>query len=292
MFDLVVLVTAFLLVLTTPGITGAKAGFIIGFATNVTNEFSNFLVCAREWDLKGVTLERLAEYRNLDTEHIPSFVSDKQNDTNSAEPHSYDRAWPRTGSIEVTGLHARYAPDLPDVLSNVSFSVAAGERVGIVGATGCGKSTLAKAFFSFVDVTEGSIRVDGQGTYTSALGVVPHLDAPDLKQLPLDVARGRLGIIGQDPMLVTGSLRLNLNVEGDRTDEELVAVLRRISLLGDAVEFDEANGTETQHSSVTAVGHDPAEAKNRNVFEDLDYEIVNAGDKYESSRSKTSPLGG
>jgi ABC-type multidrug transport system fused ATPase/permease subunit len=163
MFDLVVLVTALGLVLTTPGMTAAKAGFIIGFAVNITNEFNTFVVCAREWDLKGVTLERLSEYRTLDTEQLPSFVDDNQDMSSPSDEWLGHESWPASGKIEVDGLRARYAPDLPDVLSGVTFKVESGQRIGIVGATGCGKSTLAKAFFSFVDISAGTIRVDDRG---------------------------------------------------------------------------------------------------------------------------------
>jgi ABC-type bacteriocin/lantibiotic exporter with double-glycine peptidase domain len=63
----------------------------------------------------------------------------------------------------VTGLAARYAPGTPEILHDVSFSCQSGERVGIVGASGGGKSTLAKALFSFVDVTAGKIEIDEKG---------------------------------------------------------------------------------------------------------------------------------
>lgn len=82
-------------------------------------------------------------------------------------------------------------------------------------------------------------------------------------------------------MLVTGSLRLNLDVESAHSDEELYAVLRRISLLNDksAMETQQTtSGIATESSSVTAVPED-AGPKNRNVFEDLDYEVLNAGEK-------------
>lgn len=163
-FDLVVLVTTLGLVLTTPGISGAKAGFVIGFAVEIANELNYFVICAREWDLKGVTLERAAEYRNLETEKIPTFVDGNEHEGQDLPVLSQpDEDWPQTGKIEVSGVHAKYASDLPDVLKDVSFEVQSGERIGIVGATGCGKSTLAKAFFSFVDVTQGSIMIDGKG---------------------------------------------------------------------------------------------------------------------------------
>lgn len=143
--------------------TGSKAGFIMGFAQTIASEFDQFVVCAREFDLKGVTLERLAEYRELDTEDIPSFVNTEDDNALASRSLLIDDTWPQSGRISVQGIHARYAEDLPEVLSDISFEVKAGERIGVVGATGCGKSSLAKAFFSFIDITKGSIQIDDKG---------------------------------------------------------------------------------------------------------------------------------
>lgn len=258
--------------------TGAKAGFIMGFAQTIAAEFDEFVVCAREFDLKGVTLERLAEYRELDTEDIPPLIDNKE-DALSTRSSVIDGAWPQHGNILVSGLHARYADDLPDVLSDISFQVSAGERIGIVGATGCGKSSLAKAFFSFVDITKGTIEIDGKGMIHTPVASRTMTDLTDLSILPLDVARGRLGIIGQDPMLVTGSLRLNLDIESVHSDEELFSVLTRIQLLDKSVQEPSYAGGQSEESSVTAVGDGPVSAKSRNVFEDLDYQVLNAGEK-------------
>lgn len=98
-------------------------------------------------------LERTNDYCKLEQEEIDPHLKD--------EPPT---AWPHEGRLAVSGVEARYAQDLPAVISDITFSVSGGQRVGIVGATGCGKSTLAKALFSFVEITQGSILIDGIGT--------------------------------------------------------------------------------------------------------------------------------
>lgn len=160
-----VLIIALTLILSVPNMTGAQAGFIMGFAQTITTEFNNFLVCMREVDLKGVTLERLSEYRCLDTEAIPPFVDAGAKEVADSEDQTDDPApgWPAQGALTIHDLHARYGPDQPDILKGVSFTVEGGQRVGIVGPSGCGKSTLAKAIFSFVDVTQGTILIDDRG---------------------------------------------------------------------------------------------------------------------------------
>lgn len=162
-FHGVINTSALLLVIKTPGMTGGQAGFIIGFVQAITYEVHRIVRNLRDFDLDGVTLERLSEYSNLEAEDIAPLNQGKA--ANIETPYTDDDLshWPNKGAIRVSGLGARYAPDMPEILHDVSFSCRGGDRVGIVGATGGGKSTLAKAFFSFVDVTSGKIEIDDKG---------------------------------------------------------------------------------------------------------------------------------
>lgn len=90
--------------------------------------------------------------------------------------------WPQ-GNIDVQNLSIRYADDLPDVLHSLNFSIKAGERVGVVGATGSGKSTFMQACFRFVEAHEGKIVIDGL----------------DISKIGLLDLRSRLTIVPQDP---------------------------------------------------------------------------------------------
>jgi ABC-type bacteriocin/lantibiotic exporter with double-glycine peptidase domain len=93
----------------------------------------------RRLDTNSVCLERTSDYCKLDQEEVDPHLKE-------VPPAS----WPKNGSIAITGVEARYAQDLPAVIS---------------GATGCGKSTLAKALFSFVEVTKGNIVIDDIGGF-------------------------------------------------------------------------------------------------------------------------------
>lgn len=146
--------------------TGGQAGFIIGFAQAITYEVHYIVRNLRDFDLDGVTLERIAEYRELETEDIAP-LNGRAINTESPYTDQDLSNWPSQGAIRVSGLGARYGPDMPEILHDVSFSCEGGDRVGIVGATGGGKSTLAKAFFSFVDVTTGKIEIDDKGEFAS-----------------------------------------------------------------------------------------------------------------------------
>jgi ABC-type multidrug transport system fused ATPase/permease subunit len=89
--------------------------------------------------------------------------------------------WPRKGSMEFSGVHLRYRPGLPYVLQDLSFSVQGGERIGIVGRTGAGKSSMAVALLRLTEVDKGAITIDGV----------------DLDQLGLHDVRRRIAIIPQ-----------------------------------------------------------------------------------------------
>lgn len=160
--------TAVALVISHPDISGAAAGFILAFAGSINVQVSGVLRKLRYFELKGISLERTTEYRMLEMESVEPRHFCMHKDDNKAS-HASDEAvnsssWPSDGSLRIVDLCVRYGPDMPNILHKVSFSVEGGQRVGIVGATGGGKSTLAKAFFAFVDVTHGAIEIDGRGT--------------------------------------------------------------------------------------------------------------------------------
>ena len=122
--------------------------------------------------------------------------------------------WPQTGAIEVSNLRCRYRDDLPHVLKGVSFSVHGGEKVGIVGRTGSGKSSFINALLRLNEVTHGCVTIDGVDSVGS-----------DLQQL-----RGGIALIPQDPHLFAGSLRFNLDPVAAFADEELWSALEVVNM--------------------------------------------------------------
>jgi ABC-type multidrug transport system fused ATPase/permease subunit len=273
--DIVISTTTLTLILTQPSISGAAAGFMLVFAGDITWNVNWLLSHIRTMELKGVSLERTAEYR-----HLPREESDRL-DPN--KPGYFDEQaspyglWPEHGTIEVEDLCARYGPDMPDILHGITFSIKAGERVGIVGATGGGKSTLAKAFFSFVDITQGKIKIDGR----------------DISEMPLSVVRSKLGIIAQDPILLSGTLRLNLDIEGKYTDDQLYDALHQVQLLKPKTSYTtlgyQSNNTDPvaksrasvqSDESATIIGnHSTIDGGQTNIFANLDSEIKTGGEK-------------
>eukprot|EP00301_Raphidiophrys_heterophryoidea_P001087 c10543_g1_i1.p1 GENE.c10543_g1_i1~~c10543_g1_i1.p1 ORF type:complete len:1410 (-),score=317.84 c10543_g1_i1:416-4645(-) len=133
-----------------------------------------------------------------------------------------DESWPARGGVEVKGVVMAYRPDLPDVLRGITFSIRPGEKVGVVGRTGAGKSSLVLALFRMVELKAGSIEIDGQ----------------DISSVPLHDLRHRLGMIPQDPFLFSGTIRSNLDVTSQYSDEEIWEALRMVNLSNSVRELD------------------------------------------------------
>ena len=142
----------------------------------------------------------------------------------TADAADVDDAWPQQGTIEASGFQLRYRPNLPLVLKGLDFKINGGERVGVVGRTGAGKSTLMLALYRIVEAAGGSIRIDG----VSIAGI-------DLNRL-----RSALAIIPQDPVLWSCSIRDNLDPFGMVGDEGIWDSLARVglkTLLADTVAY-------------------------------------------------------
>lgn len=122
--------------------------------------------------------------------------------------------WPTTGTLTLDHLTIRYRPGLDPVLSDLSLTIQGGEKVGIVGRTGAGKSTLMLALFRLVEATQGAIIIDDINTNT----------------IGLEDLRRKLMAIPQDPALFGSSVRFNLDPFGDHSDDELWASLEAVQL--------------------------------------------------------------
>jgi len=121
--------------------------------------------------------------------------------------------WPQEGKIKFKNVFLRYAPLEPPVLKNLNFVIFPREKVGIVGRTGAGKSSLIQALFRLADV-DGLIEID----------------KIDTNQIGLHDLRSRLTIIPQDPVLFSGTLRMNLDPFDCHADEEIWRALEHAHL--------------------------------------------------------------
>ncbi|KAJ4955109.1 hypothetical protein NE237_011892 [Protea cynaroides] len=122
--------------------------------------------------------------------------------------------WPTHGNVDLKDLQVRYRPNTPLVLKGITLSIQGGQKIGVVGRTGSGKSTLIQAFFRLVEPSGGKIIIDGV----------------DICTLGLHDLRSRFGIIPQEPVLFEGTVRSNVDPVGLYSDEEIWKSLERCQL--------------------------------------------------------------
>jgi len=182
-----------------------KSASTIGFSLNMAVGFGAMILWLvrifNEFEVAGNSLERIQQYLEIEQEPKP---------TESGIPPAY---WPASGNLKVEKLSARYSPDGPAVLHDVSFEIKSGERVGIVGRTGSGKSSLTLALLRCI-VTEGKVYYDG----------LP------MDSVNLDALRSNITIIPQMPELLSGTLRQNLDPFEEFDDMVLNDALRSAGL--------------------------------------------------------------
>ncbi|CAM8972586.1 unnamed protein product [Rhodiola kirilowii] len=150
-----------------------------------------------------ISVERLNQYM-----HIPSEAPDV------IEENRPPANWPAVGKVEIIDLKIRYRPQTPLVLRGISCTFEGGHKIGIVGRTGSGKTTLISALFRLVEPAGGKIVVDGI----------------DITSIGLHDLRSRFGIIPQDPTLFNGTVRYNLDPLGKHSDQEIWEVLGKCQL--------------------------------------------------------------
>ena len=191
-------------ILSIGTIDAGSAGLSLTYAVMFTE---NVLWLVRLYSMNEQNMnsvERVKEY--IDVEQEAKAIIDE------ARPAGN---WPSQGAIQFMNYTTRYRPDLDPVLKDLTFSVQPGERVGIVGRTGAGKSSLALALFRGLEAAEGKIVIDDI----------------DIGLIGLQDLREAITIVPQDPTLFTGTVRSNLDPFSLFTDEEIFATLRRVHLI-------------------------------------------------------------
>ncbi|KAK7129988.1 hypothetical protein R3I94_009125 [Phoxinus phoxinus] len=190
----VIVLTAAVAAIWTSSQSG-QVGLGLTYALTVTN-YLNWVVR----NLADLEVQMAA------VKKVNSFLStESENYEGSMDVSQVPEDWPQHGEIKIHDLCVRYDSLLKPVLKHVNAHINPGQKVGICGRTGSGKSSLSLAFFNMVDVFEGKIVIDGI----------------DICKLPLQTLRSRLSIILQDPVLFSGSIRLNLDPECTCTDDRL-----------------------------------------------------------------------
>ncbi|XP_061984251.1 ABC transporter C family member 12-like [Populus nigra] len=178
-------------------------GLLLSYTSNITDLLSNVLRQASKAENSLNSVERVSTYIDLPSE-APAI------DKNNRPPPS----WPLSGLIKFTDVVLRYRPELPPVLHGLSFAVSPTEKLGIVGRTGAGKSSMLNALFRIVELERGEITIDGC----------------DITKFGLTDLRRALSIIPQSPVLFSGTVRFNLDPFSEHNDADLWEALERAHL--------------------------------------------------------------
>ena len=178
----------------------------------------------------STSLERLFEY--LPNGKVPHEATP---DEQTVDPPP---SWPSAGLLEFRDVTLRYRTGLAPSLSGVSFHVGAGQRCGIVGRTGAGKSTILVALFRLVEPEGGDICIDG-------------LNAASLS---LKRLRSAMSMIPQETVLMAGTVRNNLDPFDERTDAECAAVLDQVGLSPGLMRQQVGGGSDDDGRSILSAG--------------------------------------
>ncbi|XP_044275914.1 ATP-binding cassette sub-family C member 3 isoform X1 [Varanus komodoensis] len=190
----VVFFAALFAVLSKNNLSPGLVGLSVSYALQVTLSLNWMVRMTSDLESNIVAVERVKEYSETETE-APWIIEGKR------PPDD----WPTQGEVQFANYSVRYRKGLDLVLKDLSLNVKGGEKVGIVGRTGAGKSSMTLCLFRILEAVEGEIKIDGLR----------------IADIGLHDLRSKLTIIPQDPVLFSGTLRMNLDPFNKYSDEEI-----------------------------------------------------------------------
>ena len=239
------------LVAYLPNVDASTAGFAISFTVDISIVMALSIRRYVNFEQGMNSVARIHSYCTIDTEIYEGL--------------SLPDSWPQEGRLEVSDLSVKHAPHLPPVLHNISFVAEPHQRVGVVGRTGAGKSSLVLALFRFLEASQGKILVDGI----------------DIARIKLDQLRNRLAIIPQHPVLFRGTVHSNLDPFNEHTESSLLEALQAVGWTHDSISVQSSSSTSIEYStdsiidetvrSNTSITHSPLEARIQEHGENLSH---------------------
>ncbi|KAH3663902.1 hypothetical protein WICMUC_005892 [Wickerhamomyces mucosus] len=182
-----------ILTLLQGGISSGLVGLSVSYSLQITQALNWIIRMTVEVETNIVSVERVKEYSEL-TSEAAEFL----------EPRP-DKSWPQRGEIEFKNYSTRYRADLDLVLKSINIKINPKEKIGIVGRTGAGKSSLTLALYRIIEAAEGEIVIDGIPTH----------------QVGLQDLRHSLSIIPQDSQVFEGTIRENIDPTNQFTDDQI-----------------------------------------------------------------------
>merc|ERR1739838_678273 len=203
----IVTIACFCVVCLAKTISSASVGLSISYALSTGQAISWTVRQFAELENAAVSIERIKEYVKREEFAEPATRGD-------VVPVIPPENWPTHGKIEFQGIYLRYKTDLPLVLKGLNLTIQAGKKVGVVGRTGAGKSTLFLSLLRMVPIEDGAIIVDGIS--------IDHVDLTNV--------RNKMSIIPQEPVMFAGTVKYNIDPYNEHSDKELLDCLERAHL--------------------------------------------------------------
>ena len=185
-----------------PGYMGIALTNVMAFGTTM----ESLLIT---WVTVEIAIGAIARIKNF----VSSTEVEGQSDGSTGSLDSAPNTWPETGAIDINKVFASYHSTGP-VLKSVSLSIRGGEKIGICGRTGSGKSSLVSCLLRLLDIDAGSISVDGI----------------DITTIPHEEVRARLVAVPQEPFIFEETIKLNLDPSHTASDEEIIQALQKVQL--------------------------------------------------------------
>lgn len=220
--NLLVFTTGILVVTSRFSVPPSIGGLVLSYILSIVQMLQFTVRQLAEVENGMNAVERLQFYGKQLEEEAPEHTIDVR------------PSWPEKGEIVFDNVEMRYRAGLPLVLKGMTMHVKGGERIGIVGRTGAGKSSIMSTLFRLVELSGGHITIDGL----------------DISTLGLHDLRSRLAIIPQDPTLFRGTVRSNLDPFGEHTDLELWSALRQADLVPHDANLEDKDPSRTHLDSV------------------------------------------
>ncbi|KAK7203376.1 ABC multidrug transporter [Myxozyma melibiosi] len=219
-----VFITGMLAVSAKFNVGAASLGLVLSYCMSLSMQMSMVIKQLADVENFMNAAERIYYY-------MTNLPSEAAYEIEEAKPRA---TWPEKGAIEMKEVVLQYRPGLPKVLRGLDLMIEGGQKIGICGRTGAGKSSIMVALYRLAELTGGQVLIDGV----------------DISKIGLHDLRSKLAIIPQDPVLFRGTIRTNLDPFNIYSDAELWDALRRAGLLGD----DAAGNLSAAHESENGNG--------------------------------------